>query len=232
METYNATTQKFEKEKLNSFPMAKIYGYLSLGLLVTGGVAFGLPYLLAALNIMGAWMPLMIVSMLVMFPMMFVIQIKAFNPNSKAVPICYFVYAVAMGVSLSTIFLAFDIQDVFLAFLISGGTFGLLAAVGYFTKKSLNGLLPIVFTAVIGSLIISLINFFFFNETIYWITEFVMFGAILLITAIDMNNIKRIALSRGVEKNLAIYCAFNLYVDFIYIFVRILMFIGMMRSNN
>lgn len=236
MQTYNASTQKFEKEQINAVPMFKIYGYMALALLITGAIAFGLPYLLVAIGAAGAYMPIIVVSAIVMLPMMLVIQFKAFNPNSKAVPICFFIYAVAMGCLLSSTFLAFEITDVALSFLVAGGTFGLMALFGGLTKKNLNGLLPLVFTAIIGSLILSLFNLFAFGaarETIYWVTEFVMFGAILLITAIDMNNIKRLALARGADnRNICLFCAFNLYVDFIYIFIRVLYFIGIARSNS
>lgn len=235
METYNTETHRFETEKSaksREFPMAKIYGYLALALLITGGVAFGFPHLLIALGWESAFLPFIIVSAIAILPIMIVFQLKAMNPNSIAVPICYFLYSIAMGIMLSSTFLAFEIVDIFFAFVIAGGTFGLMAVVGLVTKKSLNGLLPIVFVGMFGALILSLVNIFLRVETIYWIAEFVMFGAILLITAVDMNNIKRIAASRNVERNLAMYCAFNLYIDFIYIFIRILYFLAIFKNNN
>ena len=108
-----------------------------------------------------------------------------------------------------------------------------MALFGAITKNSLNGLLPIVFTAVIGASIISLVNLLIGSEAIYWIAEFVMFGAMLLITAIDMNNIKKIAMTtEGSSTNVALFCAFNLYVDFIYIFIRVLYYVALFTSNR
>lgn len=235
METYNSTTHRFETEptiKPKEFPMAKIYGFLALALLITGGIAFAFPHIMIALGWESAYAVSIIVSAIAIFPIMIVFQLKAMNPNSIAVPICYFLYSIAMGVMLSSVFLAFDITDIFFAFVIAGGTFGLMAIVGFVTKKSLNGLLPIIIVGMLGALILSLVNIFLRVEMLYWIAEFVMFGAILLITAVDMNNIKRIAASRKVERNLAMYCAFNLYIDFIYIFVRILYFLAIFKNNN
>lgn len=234
MEVYNTSTSQYENENSSkTFSMIKIYAFMALALLITGLVGYGLPYLLIATGAEGAYLPIMIVSAIVMIPMMIVIQLKAFKKTSKAVPICFFIYAVAMGCLLSSILMVFDLNLVAIAFLISAGTFGVMALFGVITKNSLNGLLPIVFTAVIGASIISLVNLLIGSEAIYWIVEFVMFGAMLLITAIDMNNIKKIAMTtEGSSTNVALFCAFNLYVDFIYIFIRVLYYVALFTSNR
>ena len=234
MEVYNTSTSQYEGENSSkTFSMVKIYAFMALALLITGLVAYGLPYLLIATGTTAAYIPIMIVSSIIMIPMMIVIQLKAFKKTSKAVPICFFVYSVAMGCLLSSILIAVDLSLVAIAFLIAAGTFGVMALFGALTKNSLNGLLPIVFTAIIGASIISLVNLLIGSETIYWIVEFVMFGAMLLITAIDMNNIKKIAYStEGSSTNVALFCAFNLYVDFIYIFIRVLYYIAIFASNR
>lgn len=59
-------------------------------------------------------------------------------------------------------------------------------------------------------------------EFIYWIISYGMFAAMLLITIFDINRVKRIADSGEQSSRTAVLCAFNLYVDFIYIFIRIL----------
>ena len=206
MEIYNTSSSQYESENSKTFSMIKIYAFMALALLITGLVGYGLPYLLVATGAEAAYLPIMIVSAIVMIPMMIVIQLKAFKKTSKAVPIC---------------------------FIISAGTFGVMALFGAITKNSLNGLLPIVFTAVIGASIISLVNLLIGSEAIYWIAEFVMFGAMLLITAIDMNNIKKIAMTtEGSSTNVALFCAFNLYVDFIYIFIRVLYYVALFTSNR
>lgn len=233
MEIYNTSSSQYENENSKTFSMIKIYAFMALALLITGLVGYGLPYLLVATGAGAAYLPIMIVSAIVMIPMMIVIQLKAFKKTSKAVPICFFVYSVAMGCLLSSILMVFDLTLVAIAFIISAGTFGVMALFGAITKNSLNGLLPIVFTAVIGASIISLVNLLIGSEAIYWIAEFVMFGAMLLITAIDMNNIKKIAMTtEGSSTNVALFCAFNLYVDFIYIFIRVLYYVALFTSNR
>ena len=69
---------------------------------------------------------------------------------------------------------------------------------------------------------------------IYWVISYGMFAAMLLITIFDINRVKRIADSGEQSNKTAVLCAFNLYVDFIYIFIRILSIVVRIygRSRN
>ena len=69
---------------------------------------------------------------------------------------------------------------------------------------------------------------------VYWITDFVIFGIIFVITAIDINRVKKIAEMGGFSSNtnLAIYCAYTLYVDFINIFLRVLYYVMVSKSRK
>ena len=89
MEIYNTSSSQYENENSKTFSMIKIYAFMALALLITGLVGYGLPYLLVAIGAEAAYLPIMIVSAIVMIPMMIVIQLKAFKKTSKAVPICF-----------------------------------------------------------------------------------------------------------------------------------------------
>ena len=89
---------------------------------------------------------------------------------------------------------------------------------------------------LIGALILSLFNFILYLivgfEPLYWIVSFLFFIAIILLTIFDLNNVKQIAMNGGGERNVAFMCALNLYVDFIYIFIRILRIIAIIMGNK
>ena len=111
--------------------------------------------------------------------------------------------------------------------------------IGWFTKRDLSILGMIGFGMIIGLLFIGLFNviwmlFFPGFEMIYWVVSYGMFAAMLLITIFDINRVKRIADSGEQSNKTAILCAFNLYVDFIYIFIRILSIVVRIyaRSRN
>jgi len=48
----------------------------------------------------------------------------------------------------------------------------------------------------------------------------------MLITIFDVWRVKKIAQRGEQTNNVALFCAFNLYVDFIYIFIRVLSFVA------
>ena len=65
---------------------------------------------------------------------------------------------------------------------------------------------------------------------LYWIISLLAFAAMMFITIWDMWRIKQIAEQGAMNDNLALYCAFNLYVDFIYILIRILSLLARNRK--
>ena len=69
-------------------------------------------------------------------------------------------------------------------------------------------------------------------EAIYWVISYGMFAAMLLITIFDINRVKKASDAGEQSNNTAILCAFSLYVDFIYIFIRILMIVIRLYGNN
>ena len=98
----------------------------------------------------------------------------------------------------------------------------------------MNAAIPVVITGFVGVMVMSLVNLFLGVEMIYWIIDFVCFALILLVTAIDMHNIKKIVdSSQGMNgNNLAIYCAYCLYVDFINILIRVVYYVLLLTSKK
>ena len=147
------------------------------------------------------------------------------------VAILYFVYSLLNGVSLASIFVVFELNSVILLFVISALMFGGLGLYGYTTKKDLSNWHNILFGVLIAGLIVSLINLFVGNSMIDiildWIILFTFFG----ITIYDMNKIKALEFAEGLDQEkLHIYCAMELYLDFINIFLRILSLFGKRRD--
>ena len=75
--------------------------------------------------------------------------------------------------------------------------------------------------AIIG-VIFALTGFLGAYMHLYWIISLLTFAAIMFVTIWDMWRIKQIAQTGEMSDNLVLYCAFTLYVDFIYLFLRVL----------
>ncbi len=235
------------KAQKATLSLVKVYLWFALGLLITGVVSLGLPNLLVlfqgtageetmnTIYIIG-----IVVSVILMIPALIVLNVQAFRKNVPLIITTYVIYALSMGVLLSSLFLSLvgpgeGMNTICVAFFVTGGVFlinGVLAAL--MKKTNLNMLWPILSSLVLGVLIISLVNFFIGSETIYWIVEFVIFGVMLVSTLLDMHNIHKLAESGQFENstNLSVYCGFMLYVDFIWLFIRILYYIIIFSKKN
>ena len=148
--------------------------------------------------------------------------------------ICFVVFSVLNGVTLSFIFLLYTSASIALTFFVTAGTFAIMALFGTFTKKDLSSWGNILLMALIGVIIASVANWFFKNEMLYWIISYV--GVIIFVglTAYDAQKIKRNIEACGNEINettqkIALMGALSLYLDFINLFLFLLRILGSRR---
>ena len=134
-----------------------------------------------------------------------------------------------MGLLLSELVLFVPWPILGITFVITAGVFGIMFLISYISKGSLNFLGVLGLGLFIGAGIISLVGWILLLTgvlgdymTLYWIVSLLTFAAIMFITIWDMWRIKKIAEGGEMSDNLVLYCAFILYVDFIYLFMRIL----------
>jgi hypothetical protein len=209
--------------------LTSIFGWMALALLMTTGVAVGV-YLLLGFGILPVtlYYPMLIASIVGYFIVFIIINYRVIKQN-KSATVPFFVYAAMMGVLLSSLMISTSIDTLILAFGVSALLFGLMAGYGAITKQNLHPMGSIAFMGLLGAVIMIPILWIWFNETLYWIVSFVMFGAIMLITAYDVWRMKQRLELGEVSKNTAIFFALQLYIDFINIFIRVVIFLSSIR---
>ncbi len=203
---------------------SKMFNWLFIGLFITfvSGYSLSLNETLL-MNILSIGIfPIIIVELVIAFAMGFFI--KKLSPLMTK--IFYIIYSITTGVTFGTIFLAYRMDSIMTIFLVAALLFGLLAFYGYTTKKDITKLGTLLFVALLASLIVSILNVFIFKSS------GLEFGLSLLIiivflgyVAYDMNNIKYLVGTLDEDKA-AVYGAFQLYLDFINIFIRLLELFG------
>lgn len=150
--------------------------------------------------------------------------------SQMALSVLFLVYSVIMGMSLSFIFLVYAKSEIYTTFGISAALFGVMALTGYTTKTDLTKLGSILFMALIGIIIASLVNFFLHSSRMDYIISFIGVLVFTGLTAYDVQKLKRIG--AGVEygseaaAKLSIMGALNLYLDFINLFLMLLRLFG------
>lgn len=148
------------------------------------------------------------------------------------VGILYFVYSMINGVTLSVIFVVFELSSIIYLFAISALLFAVLGLIGYMTNKDLTSWKPYVMVFLIAALLLSIINVFIVKSTTFeliidWLILALFFG----ITIYDINKLKLLQSDSSINTNkIHIYCAMQLYLDFINIFLRILAIFGKRKS--
>ncbi len=148
-----------------------------------------------------------------------------------AVGILYFIYAFINGFSFSIIFAAFDLGSIVITFILTALLFAVLAFCGYKTNIDISKWSTILFVALLVSLVASIINIFIGNTIVNialdWIIIFIFAGY----TIYDMHILKQLQSDSSLnQEKVYIYCAMQLYLDFINLFIRLLSRFGKSRD--
>jgi FtsH-binding integral membrane protein len=228
-ENYSMQYQLDTRAALNSY-LVKVFGTMFVGLAITAITAFyfaasGLVYSLGY----GVF-AIMIVELLL------VVAISAgVNKISYGTSIGLFIlYSFLNGITLSFIFLVYEIGAISTAFSVTAVTFGVMAIYGYFTKSDLTGFGSLARMLLIGGLIVMLVNMFLGGPSIDYFISIVLLFVFVGLVAYDTQKLKSIfyATQNDVElqRKIGITGALSLYLDFINIFLRLLRIFG--RSRN
>ena len=210
--------------------MTKVYGWMSLALAitaVTAAVVASSDFLLSLIfaNKITFYGLLIAEVLLVLY-----ISSNLMNMASGTAALFFLFYAFLNGITLSVIFLAYTSASVASTFLITGGTFGAMSLYGYFTKKDLSSWGNILLMSLVGLIIASVVNIFFYNEMLYWICSCAGVLIFVGLTAYDTQKIKAIGMMQEEgseeEKKTSLLAALSLYLDFINLFLFLLRIFG------
>lgn len=210
--------------------MRKVYVWMTLALVITGFTAYAVatsPGLLMA--IVGNRFVLL---GLIVAELALVVGISgAINRLSLAVATLMFVlYSVINGATLSVVFLVFTMSSITSVFFITAGTFATMALVGYTTKKDLTSMGRMLFMALIGLVIATVVNMFMRSSGLDMILNYVGVLVFVGLTAYDTQKIKEqlmMADNMGeAAQKVALVGALTLYLDFINLFLYLLRILG------
>ena len=202
----------------------KMFTWLFIGLLITFATGYALSMNInMMLNILAIGvLPIAIVEIVI--AIILAARIQKMNPLTTK--ILYIGYCILTGLTFSSIFVYFEMTSLISIFIITAIIFALLALYGYTTKKDLTKLGTIIFIGLIGILIGSLLNMFIFRSAMMD-TGIAIIGVLIFVgyIAYDVNKIKYMVTYVGEDKA-AVYGAFQLYLDFINLFIRLLELFG------
>lgn len=207
----------------------KTFFWMFLGLLGSAIIASYTYYSGLFIDIvLGNYFNLLLILELVVV-LVFSLLFRKMSPT--VVGILYFVYAMINGVTLSVIFAVFELNSIIFLFVVSALIYAVLGLIGYKTNKDLSSWRTYLSVFLIAGIVLSIINLFMKNSAFELFLDWAILILFFGITIYDINKIKLLEQDPSlVSEKLHIYCAMQLYLDFINIFLRILSIFGKRRN--
>ncbi len=217
--------------------MNKVYGLMSVAMVVTAGVAWAVGTSDALLAIFRDPMTLRpnILGWVVMFApiaMVFAFGALLNRMSAAAAQVFFYAFAAVMGLSLAWIFKVFTGVSIAQTFLITAIAFAGLSLYGYITKRDLSAMGTFLMMGLIGLLVAMIVNIFLASSALAFAISVIGVLIFAGLTAYDTQNIKNTYLQHAQSMDsewlgkAAIMGALNLYMDFINLFMFLLQFLG------
>jgi len=217
--------------------MNKVYGTMSVGLLFTALVAWAFgssPTLMSVLRDPVTLSPNILGWIVMFLPLIMVFAFgAAINRLSAAgAQLFFYVFAAAMGLSMSWIFVAFTGVSIAQTFLVTSIAFAGLSLYGYTTKKDISGWGAFLIMGVIGLIVASIVNIFLASPALYFAISAIGVLIFAGLTAYDTQKLKTDYIQHAQSMDgewlakSAILGALNLYLDFVNMFMFLLQFMG------
>ncbi len=230
--------------------MNKVYGTMSVGMLITFAAAWAISGLAVTsdpaaavaqigegqyLTQLGYVLYGSAFKYVVMFaPLAFVFGFgAAINKMSAATAqTVFYVFAAVMGISISSIFLVFTGYSIAQIFLITSIAFAGLSLWGYTTQKDISGWGSFLIMGVIGLIVASVVNIFLQSGALMFAISSIGVLIFAALTAYDTQRIKTEYLAHAHHGDTewlgkaAIMGALSLYINFINMFMMLLSLFG------
>ncbi len=214
--------------------MYKVYGWMSGALAVTAGIAYYIGTTPAIYTELFK-SPMLFYGIMiaqVVLVIFFIWKMKSLT-YSQAV-VAFMAYAMMVGVTTSSIFMVYTMSSIYMAFVVAAGMFAATALYGYLTSADLTSMGSFLTMGLFGLMIAMLVNMWFRSPLADYYISLAAVGIFTLLTAYDVQNIKRIGESHMIDgdtkQKLAVYGAFTLYLDFINMFLNLLNLLGKKRD--
>ena len=205
--------------------MSKVYRWMVAGLAITGAVAL---FTASSPAFFQAVLGLRWVLFIAQLGLVFALSSMAPRLSASTSAALFIGYAALTGLTFSVLLRVFPPDVLGQAFLLTAGTFGAMSAYGTLTKKSLSGWGTFLFMGLIGVFLASLVQMFWANAALSFVTSCACVVVFAGLTAYDTQKLRQFHASSGYASSgsLAITGALMLYLDFINLFIALVRLLG------
>lgn len=187
----NATMPQVQTEMETQRFMQKVYGWVCVALTISGVTAFAVSTSQNFLDIISPYFNILLILELIL---VFTLSFLAKKVNSLIATLLFVLYSFVTGLTLSVIFLVYEISSIVSIFGVAALIFGAMSVYGYTTKKDLTTIGTIAIFGLFGIILASIINFFVGNTLADTIIAGIGVLIFVALTAYDTQKIKEMTL--------------------------------------
>jgi len=212
--------------------MLRVYNYMGVGLAITGIVAFVVAQMSVEFTQFGNTLfntPLIWVVALAPIGLVFLFAARINKMSAASAQMVFWAFAALMGMSLSSILIAYTAESAARVFFITAATFGAMSLYGYTTKRSLANWGSFLFMGLVGVVIAMVVNIFMQSSALGFAISVIGVLVFTGLTAYDTQRIKESYsehMDGEMSKKTAIHGALRLYLDFINLFIMLMHLLG------
>ena len=221
-------------DALFSTLLQQVYGWMAGGLALTGLIAWWVSQSEAMINLVFGNRAVFFGLIILELGLVFGLSWGLTRMSATLATSAFLLYAAVNGITMAAIFLVYTGESIGSTFLVTGGTFAAMSMYGYTTKRDLSSWGNLLFMALIGLIIASVVNIFLQSDALGWVVTYAGVLIFVGLTAYDTQKIKNLSARidpRDTEtfQKAVIMGAFQLYLDFINLFLYLLRILGKRR---
>ncbi len=214
--------------------MAQVYGWMTCGLLLTAFVSWFAANTPAVMELIFANRITFFGLIIAQLALVFVLSGLVHRMSGAVATGLFMLYSALTGLTMASIFLAYTYASIASTFFITAGMFGAMSFYGYTTKRDLSRFGSLLFMALIGIVLASLVNFWLKSPALMWAITYIGVLVFVGLTAYDTQKLKAIGENINVNdkenfRRASIMGALTLYLDFINLFLMLLRIFGNRR---
>ncbi|MBQ0063276.1 MAG: Bax inhibitor-1/YccA family protein [Prevotella sp.] len=210
--------------------MRKVYTWMTLAMVITALTAYGVAHNPTLLQMIYSSSFALILLCVVELGLVFYLSARISTLSLTTATIMFIVYSALNGVVLSSVFIIYTQESLVQVFLVTACTFAVMALFGYRTSRNLSKVGQILFMALIGLIIATVVNIFLKSSGLNMILNYLGILIFVGLTAWDSQKIKHMLMAcedmgEGAQK-VALLGSLTLYLDFINLFLYLLRIFG------
>ncbi|MBG2877062.1 Bax inhibitor-1/YccA family protein [Proteus alimentorum] len=211
--------------------MAQVYGWMTVGLLLTAFVAYYVASSYALQDMIFSSKVVFFGLIIAQLGLVFVLSGMVHKMSGAMATSLFMLYSVLTGVTISSVLLVYTASSIASTFFICAAMFGALSIYGYTTKRSLTGMGSFLFMGLIGIIIASIVNIFMQSSMMSMVISYAGVLIFAGLTAYDTQKLKDMGneINQEDKENMRRYSimgALTLYLDFINLFLMLLRILG------